>query len=82
MNTNTYELSDARASPRGAVRADLTENGVVIATVVRAARTRGFVFPFEAKFRSEASKYRFSDYCDSLSFSEVVEILYTNFQAA
>lgn len=76
----TYDLQDVKISPKGGVTAELIENGVIIAKVTRPATT-GFVFPFSAKFLSERSKYRFSDYCDSLSFSEVIEILLTNHQA-
>lgn len=78
---NTYELQDAKTSPKGGVTAELIENGIIIAKVTRPAKSEGWVFPFQAKFLSERSKYRFSDYCDSLSFSEVIEILYTNAQA-
>ena len=77
----TYELQDVKISPKGGVTAELIENGVIIAKVTRPAKSEGWVFPFQAKFLSERSKYRFSDFCDSLSFSEVIEILLTNHQA-
>ena len=77
---NIYDLQDIKTSPRGGVTAELVENGAIIAKITRPAKSEGFVFPFTAKFLSERSKYRFSDYCDSLSFSEVIEIFYTNHQ--
>ena len=76
-----YRLQDVKTSPRDGATAELIENGVVIAKVTRPAKSEGCVWPFSAKFLSERSKYRFSDYCDSLSFSEVIEILLTNHQA-
>ena len=72
--TAVYKLADVKTSPRGAVRADLTEDGVVIGKV--RARAGDFRPPFTVEFLSNASRNRFSSYCDSLSFGEVLEILY------
>lgn len=74
---NVYKLTDVFTSPKGRVVADLEENGVVIAKVYRTSPRFGYR-PFETKFLSEASRGRFESFCDALSCSETVEILYSN----
>jgi hypothetical protein len=58
-----------------AMRGELLENGIIIATFKRGATVDHFVPPIEYKFRSEASKYRFDDFADSLSIEETIEAL-------
>lgn len=59
-------------SPRGAVKGALYEGDVRVATFSKPAL--GWYFT-TTKFGSDAAKYRFSSFCDSLSIGETLEAL-------
>ena len=58
-----------------ALRGELFEKDMRIATFSRGPVVDHFVPPIEYKFGSEASKRRFDDFADSLSIEETIEAL-------
>jgi hypothetical protein len=68
-----YTLADIKTTPRGAVTADLVEDGVIIAHLRRpASEPQQWVH----RFLSDRAKVRFSCFCDSLSFDEAFDMLH------
>lgn len=70
-----YKVANVQKSVRGAITAELKENGVIIALVKRQAPTKHYIGDFVLKFLSTASKNRFDVFCDCISFSETIEAL-------
>lgn len=70
-----YALSNIVRSPRGGIKATLTENGSIIA-YVRKPTPDHWVYPFEVtKWCTDRARTRFDTYCECLSMAEVLEIL-------
>lgn len=73
--TKTYTLGNIQKSPRGAIKANLLEDGSIIATVRRPAPGR-WVLPFEVtKFYSDRARARFDGFCNCLSMGEALETI-------
>jgi hypothetical protein len=74
---HTYTLDVLVAGKKGGrIRAALMEDDVRIAVVTRDRVDGGFVPQFVATFLSERSEVRFLTFCNALSASETVELLY------
>lgn len=58
-----------------ALRGEVFENGIRIATFKRGPVEDHFVPPIEYKFLSEASRRRFDDFSDCLTIEETIEAL-------
>lgn len=58
-----------------ALRGELWEKDMRIATFKRAATEEGFVPPIEYRFFSTAALHRFDDFADCLSIEETIEAL-------
>ena len=58
-----------------ALRGQLLEGDVEIATFKRAPVADGYVPPIEYKFHSGRAQVRFDDFADSLSIEETIEAL-------
>ena len=73
--THAYTLINVTKSPRGAIKAQLAENGSVIAEVRRPAPGR-LILPYEVtKFYSDRARCRFDDFCNCLSMGETIEAI-------
>lgn len=70
-----YKIMNLKISLRGARTAELSENGVIIASVKQNAPTKNYIGDFSIKFLSTASKNRFDDFCDCISMQECCEAL-------
>jgi hypothetical protein len=71
-----YALINKVVGSRGAFKADLAEDGVIVARVRRLAPTKGFHSPFEIeRWYSSRAAARFDSYCDTLFACEVLECL-------
>ncbi len=67
--SNTYEVAMRRNPRNGRSTQFVLENGVAIAS------TSGRGYNFTVRYFSDRAKFRFLDYCDSLSACEVIEAL-------
>ena len=70
-----YKIENLAVTKRGSRTANLTENGVIVASVKQNAPTKNYVGEFSIKFFSTASKNRFDDFSDCISMQECCEAL-------
>lgn len=71
----TYTVKVLSISPRGSVKAQLLEDGSIIAEV-RRQRFGHCLLGFEVtKYHSDRARDRFLSFCDSLSVGETLEAL-------
>jgi hypothetical protein len=78
MSNHPYSVQLTHKSARGlfpALRGELFENGVRVATFQRGAVRDHFVPPIEVKFLSERAQQRFVSFTDCLSVEETIEAL-------
>ena len=74
-----YKLANLNIRPRGGVTGHLTEDGSIIATVARPTQIGRYRESLKiTKCYSHRAANRFSDFCNCLSQSEVLDILFNN----
>lgn len=69
----TYTTKVISRSPRGAIKGELYEGDVMIATFTKPAT--GWYYGVNIRFGSSTARSRFDDFCDSLTFGETLEAL-------
>jgi len=72
MAAHPYKVENIQRDAKGQVRkADLTENGIVIAVVQKGVGP----YPYYTRFFSSQARARFDSFADSLSTAEAIEAL-------
>lgn len=67
-----YRVTVTKRAPKGEiVKADLTENGIVIGIVTKS----GGPYRFAVRFLSAQARSRFESFADSLSVGEAIEAI-------
>lgn len=75
MTQHHFSAKVTSRSPRGAIKGEILERGIIIGTFKRNAPTGGYIAPIESKFNTERCKARFDDFADCLSIGETIEAI-------